>query len=307
MPTSPPSQLQTGIGGLLTGLATGIGNERKAQQQAAYQQAMFGQQQALADKKNQFTSEQNELNRSVKERVAGMAGGGEYKLGQLLGLDVNDPRYNIAVTSKQAPMITVQGLNATKPSAGESKNTDDAFQMATLGSKLGKQWKKFGFDKGTGGQAAAGLVAERVPSRFSQHIVDPNYTDFDNTKKLLSETALRVATGAATNDGEIKTYHAFLPEPGDTPQIASGKIDNFFTRVSLRGDDTARRLESQGLTRQAAAHRKNVSDKLSAMKAQMMMDFGAAPTPTPTTAPAPGANPIKPPSKGAARLAANGF
>ncbi len=282
-----PSQAQTGLGALITGLGKGYSQAGEEQAKNAYAQALFGQKQKLQSDKDAFASQENEKNRVARERLAAGAGGGATEFGVLFGLDPSDPRYHISVSAKQAPMVAAQSFGAAKPSPAEQKATSDAEQMAGLGAELGKQWKDFGFGAGEAAQGVGGKVAQYVPGQIAQRVAPEKYTKFDNTKKILSETALRISTGAATNPSEVAVYKSMLPEPGDSPSIAANKINNFFLRANSRGEQAAARLETQGLKREAAAHRKNATEKLDKLKQQMLLDFGGDVQPTATTLQAP--------------------
>lgn len=290
MPTSAPSQAQTaglaGLSGLFSGIAAGQ-KHKQEMDKAAYLKSI--------DPSAQYKQARLKLDQDRFNQFRAMYGGGDgtKPLGELLLLEPDDPRYFVPVPLKQQAGITVAGIKAGAPSVEESKKIAQAGQMAAVGTSLGQQWKEFGLQKGSLGQSLRGAAAGALPGQISQRLMDPKYKVYDDTKKILSETALRIATGAATNPSEIAAYKAMLPEPGDAPAVATNKINNFFTRANEALEGTSVRLESQGFVQQAQKQRKESRGKLEKLRMQMLQDFGGAPSPTqvPTQAPASGGGP----------------
>jgi len=244
--------------------------EQKAAQEAAntnpqYNPKDFGIENAPTDFK---------LNRAEAAGfLKSQQGAGAYNLGMLLGLDPNDPRANIPVGSKAAPGIVAQGVGMARPTAEQSASMAEAGQMAELGGKLGEQWKASGFNAPSGTQAAKGFAAGLLPGSISQRTLGPEYTQFQDTKSILSEVALRAATGAAAPTEEKKQYAGYLPDPGDSPDIARNKIDNFFGRIKAKANATATGLEAQGLKTQADYYRRTVIQDMERQKQDLLRAF----------------------------------
>lgn len=297
MPTGAPSQAQTaGLAGL-TGLFSGIGGELKRRQddeRQAYLKSLDPNA-GLARERLDLDREKFEQSRKM---LGGAGGDGTVPFGLLFGLEQNNPLYNLPVGTKQAPFIAAQGIKGKSPSVEESKRQTDAQQMLAIGKSLGEQWKAYDMQKGSVGQAVKGKLADVLPGQVSQRIMDQKFKVIDDTKQILSETALRIATGAATNPSEVSTYKKFLPSPGDTPDVAANLINNFFTRVNLRAGAVADRLEAQGRLKDAAEHRKRVKEQLDAVKSQIIQDIGGG-VKVPGVGTAPGSQPK---SKAASRL-----
>lgn len=304
MPTSAPSQAQiAGLSGL-SGLFSGISKagDAEAAQKAAYLKMLNDPRLPMQREGLDIRREELDVRR---QNSSGSGGGGQPMLfGQIYGLPEDDPRYKILVPGKQVASIAAQSFTSAKPSAGEQKATSDSEQMFQLAVELGKQWKEFGFNAPSAGQAVGGKFAQYAPGQISQRLAPEKYTQFDNTKKILSETALRIATGAATNPSEVAVYKSMLPEPGDSPQIAANKINNFLSRAEVKAEDTARRLETQGRKRDADAHRKMTGERLVKLKQQLVMDFGGAPAAPPSAAPSAGGSDLAAKARRAAELKA---
>jgi hypothetical protein len=283
-----PSQAQTGLGALITGLASGYGDEKAAQRKSAYDQALFGQK-----------AEEKELDRQVKLKIAG--GGGTMELGPLIGLAPNDPRYKIPVPINKAGSTVVAGMSAAKPSVGEESASNEFSLAAGQFGDLAEKWKKAGFGEGTKKQAAGGLLTRVLPGQVSQRTVGPEYKEYNDSASFLAETALRAATGAATNPSEIKEYRGYMPEPGDLPEVAYGKAKRFVEKLRIRNNKHADRLEQQGLVRDAKRVRDNTNAVVREIQTSVLPLFGA-PAPTPGAVPPPGGG-----SAGDAQLKAMGL
>lgn len=296
MPTSHPSQAQTAALAGLTGLFGGMSGELKRQQadKDAYLKSINDPDAALKRERLDLDREKFEQSR----KLLGGGGEGTVPFGLLFGLEQENPLYNLPVGAKQAPYIAASGIKGKAPSIEESKRQTEAEQMLTIGKSFGEQWKGFGLGKGTAGQAVKGFAANILPGQVSQRTMDPKYKVLDDTKQILSETALRIATGAATNPSEVVAYKKFLPEPGDAPAVAANKINNFFNRVNQRAGAVASRLEVQGRAKDAAAYRKSVQEQLDAVKFQILQDVGGG-VQVPGVGAAPG---TAPKSKAASRL-----
>lgn len=252
-------------------LAQIIGNIVQAKRAKDLQARQLARQAKMDDLEAQLKGAQiNKMNAEAKSL------GNGYTLGGLLGLDPTDPRSKIPVKQTAAPGIVAQGISATKPSTAEVAALTEGKQMGDLGVKLGQQWKQSGFQVGTPSQAIGGMVAHALPSQLAQKVAGPQYTQFEDTKSLLAETALRQATGAAAPVEEKRQYMGYLPSPGDDPGVAANKIDNFFRRVNTRAEQQAQALEGQGLYEQAQRHRATVLKNLEAQHQQMLKIFGPA-------------------------------
>lgn len=191
--------------------------------------------------------------------------------------DAPEALQNRPIAESQAFALAPQISQLPKLSAEESKTGSEAQEIFGLGKSAAEQWKKAGMGTGTLKEAVKGIGASLLPGQIAQRVVGPEFSKYQNTRAMLSEVALRAATGAATNPSEVKFYQGRLPEPGDTPEIAAGKINDFFGRVISRTEQTAKGYEARGLNKAAAKHRQNVIGQLMFLRDEMLKDFGSAP------------------------------
>lgn len=308
-----PSQLQTGLlrglSGLAKGFSEGYGQESTRQedfnQKRMLQEALDKRKREDDDAKWNRDSVPNSLLSKLaleqtgqtlpeegrsptplataligagsRERIAG--GDGNVTLGQLWP---NAPEHlkNYPVPAKQRIPTIMQIPNITKPNEGEATKASQDREIMDLTKDLGRQWKVGGLGKGTVKEAGKGLISRFLPGQISQRTAGPEYTNYQNTRAMTSEVALRAATGAATNPSEVSFYQGRLPEPGDKPEVAIQKINDWMGRLLSRNEQKAVQLESRGLAPDAAALRARGQKLLNQVKTQLLQDFGGIPAAT---------------------------
>lgn len=262
--------IQRGLGGFATALGSYADMKRRQRENTPiYSAADFGISNAPAD----FKVSRAEALSLLK---GGNFGGG-YTLGDIVPALQGTPQGSIPVGAKAAPGLAVQGMAVTKPTAEEAKGAAETQQLANLGKQLASRWKESGFGTGETGEAVRGVAAALLPGQIAQRTAGPQFAKYENTKSLLSETALRVATGAAAPEEEKRQYAAYLPTPGDTPEIAAGKVDDFFNRLQSKAESKAQEYEMRGLPQLAAQHRASSVAQLSNLRRELAGAFGQAP------------------------------
>lgn len=253
MPGFLNAQAGAGIlGGLERGLYRGAEmaeRRRQFDEMQAYRNAMLGAKSGRGGGAQGLTFEE------IDPNVAGTAAG------------------KMFIPGKSVPSVYYQGAQFAKPTAEEKAETGEALQVATFGEQLGKQWKESGFQEGSGKQAVGGMVEKVLPGQISQRVMSPKYKEFGDTKRIMSEVALRAATGASAPPAEVQTYMGFLPEPGDKASVATNKINNFYDRLTKKVEARALLMESQGLDNQAKKIREVVIANFENARAKSLESF----------------------------------
>lgn len=97
---------------------------------------------------------------------------------------------------------------------------------------------------GLGG--AAGLVSDVVESvPFVGGKMAPKTAEYNDQRRIVAETFLREATGAAAPKEEVKFYSNLLPEPGDNETQAQSAISSFRQAVKAKVKGVAETLRAQ--------------------------------------------------------------
>jgi len=92
--------------------------------------------------------------------------------------------------------------------------------------------------------SAVKAVGSKIPW-FGQRMF-PNEAAYEQHQKVMSERFLRIATGAAAPDNEVKTYMSFLPAWGSTPAQAKAAVESFMDNVRAKANQSVSRLRALG-------------------------------------------------------------
>lgn len=145
--------------------------------------------------------------------------------------DANKP------TAIDKPLKLSEAQLKTVSAAGMAKNMLDDLATQFTASKLG------------GASGFASDVAESVP--FVGGKIAPKTAEYNDKRRIVAETFLREATGAAAPAPEIKFYTNLLPSPGDSPEQAQSKIEAFRLAVLSKTQGVIESLRLQGHDDQA--------------------------------------------------------
>lgn len=128
-----------------------------------------------------------------------------------------------------------------KLNEAQTKTLGAAGMAKTMLNDLAAKFKGGGLG-GVGGFVAD--VAESVP--FVGGKVAPKTAEYNDQRRIVAETFLREATGAAAPAPEVKFYTNLLPEPGDSEAQAQSALNAFRGAVKAKVKGVAETLRAQG-------------------------------------------------------------
>lgn len=96
--------------------------------------------------------------------------------------------------------------------------------------------------------------------------INPKEAAYNAKRRLVAETYLRAATGAAAPDKEVTTYMNFLPSLGDPTELASKKMESFIHRIEGRAEGVANALDAVGRPEQAEMIRQNTAKEIAVIR-----------------------------------------
>jgi hypothetical protein len=135
------------------------------------------------------------------------------------------------------PLKLSEAQLKTVSAAGMAKNMLNELASQFTASKLG----------GAGGFVSD--VVESVP--FVGGKVAPKTSEYNDKRRIVAETFLREATGAAAPKEEVKFYTNLLPAPGDSPEQAQSALNAFRMAVLSKTQGVVESLRLQGHDDQA--------------------------------------------------------
>jgi len=134
-----------------------------------------------------------------------------------------------------------------KLSEAQLKTVSAAGMAKVMLNDLASQFKK----SNLGGVSGYGAdVVESVPL-FGGKLA-PKTNEYNDKKRIVAETFLREATGAAAPKEEVKFYVGLLPEPGDSEEQAQSSLNAFRMAVKAKATGVVESLRLQGHDDQAA-------------------------------------------------------
>jgi len=152
----------------------------------------------------------------------------------------------------------------TKPvdlNAEETKRVMDAAQSAGGLAGVGREFKasKIG-ETPSVGRVLKGLPLIGQGGWISGPLdkIMPDTTAYLNKARQQVEGDLRAATGAAAPESEVKTYMSFMPQPGDTDELAAKKLEDYYSKLRQKVEGVAAVKEAQGDYRGAQMIRQNM-------------------------------------------------
>lgn len=150
---------------------------------------------------------------------------------------------------KQAALAKLAKGDPTKLNADESKTLGNATASARGLSDVGKSFA----DKGMQdvnfvqrGLKALPLVGQGGWLSGPLDAAMPDTTSYLNQQRQQVESDLRAATGATAPDSEVKVYLSFMPQPGDSKELAASKLQDYYRKISNKVEGVAAAHEASG-------------------------------------------------------------
>jgi hypothetical protein len=141
-----------------------------------------------------------------------------------------------------------------KLNEAQTKTLGAAGMAKTMLNELASKFKGGGLG-GAGGFVAD--VTESIP--FVGGKMAPKTAEYNDQRRIVAETFLREATGAAAPAPEVKFYTNLLPEPGDSEAQAQSALNAFRGAVKAKVKGVAETLRAQGREADAKSIEQNLN------------------------------------------------
>lgn len=154
----------------------------------------------------------------------------------------NDWRKQLALKKAEAGI-------PTKLNADEAKTLGQATASARGLADVGKTFQETGmkevnpaqrFIKGLPLVGQGGMLSGPLDAMM------PETTKYLNQQRQQVESDLRAATGATAPEAEVKTYLSFMPQPGDSEDLAAKKLQDYYNKISNKVEGVAAAHEASG-------------------------------------------------------------